>query len=71
MLMLDLKFCINAVTCTNWVQNMTSSSLFVPLCTSALRPGHVMEWNGMEDGMEEEFWYGIWKTSGMERNGRF
>ena len=27
--------------------------------------------NGMEDGMEEEFWYGIWKTSGMERNGRF
>ena len=30
-----------------------------------------MEWNGMEDGMEEEFWYGIWKTSGMERNGRF
>ena len=33
--------------------------------------GHVMEWNGMEDGMEEEFWYGIWKTSGMERNGRF
>ena len=20
----------------------------------------------MEDGMEEEFWYGIWKISGME-----
>ena len=36
-----------------------------------LQSGHVMEWNGMEDGMEEEFWYGIWKTSGMERNGRF
>ena len=27
--------------------------------------------NGMEDGMEEEFWYGIWKISGMERNERF
>ena len=37
----------------------------------ATRACNGMEWNGMEDGMEEEFWYGIWKTSGMERNGRF
>ena len=44
---------------------------FIYLGDSSTRACNGMEWNGMEDGMEEEFWYGIWKTSGMERNGRF
>ena len=30
-----------------------------------------MEWNRMENGMEGEFCYGIWKMLRMERNGRF
>ena len=25
-----------------------------------------MEWNGIKNGMEGEFWYGIWKMLRME-----
>ena len=32
---------------------------------------HAMEWNGKWDGMEGEFWHGIWKMLRMEWNGRF
>ena len=41
----------------------------INLAKGVLPAGHGMEWNGMENGMERKFRYGIWKMpewNGME-----